>query len=142
MVAVFKWLADEVNQRIIFSQYIFPENQRAIVVHISLFQSSTLQHACYVFLHPFFIYPFQGLLVHMPWINFVWIFRSLLPYWLLKETHKRLKKALFWIFLARHRQMTRFQKKYKITLSISLIFSNISNMQLSHNEIWYFAKST
>lgn len=123
------------DQSIIPSQYPFPKNQRVIVIYIPLFQSNTLQCVCYVFLHLFFYIPFSRL-VHVPWKNFVWSFRSLLLYWLLNETHQAAQESLILKFFGKTQKINQISKKNKIPLGISLNFSNISNVQLLHYEIW------
>lgn len=144
MVAVFKQVVDEVDQRIILSQYSFPENQRAIVVYISLFQSNTLQHAYYVFLHPFFSIPFsRSVSTHdmkKICLNFQ-ISTSILDTEI--NTLSGSRKPYFdFFFFFRTETVNQISKKKKITLGISLNFSSISNMELLHDEFWYFITST
>lgn len=85
----------------------------------------------------FFTYPFQGLLVHMPW-KILFEFLDLyfhIACW--KKRIKQLKKALVWFFGFFFLQDTDnypdFQK-HEITLGNSLHFSDISHMHVFYNK--------
>lgn len=69
--------------------------------------------------------------------NFVWIFRSLLPYCLLKETHQAAQESLsliFWVFFLQDTDDYPDFQKHEITLGNSLHFSDISHMHVFYNK--------